>query len=70
MNALLLKALAAKILPDEEDWLTPMLNQSGENRRVGRISLYGDDMMRTLLYEAVQVMLTRVQKWSWLKVSP
>ena len=24
-------------------------------------------MMRTLLYEAAQVMLTRVPKWSWLK---
>ena len=23
--------------------------------------------MRTLLYEAAQVMLTRVKKWSWLK---
>ncbi len=24
-------------------------------------------MMRALLYEAAQVMMTRVQKWSWLK---
>ena len=24
-------------------------------------------MMRHLLYEAAQVMLTRVKKWSWLK---
>jgi transposase len=47
--------------------LTPVLNQSGESRRVGRVSLCGDDMMRTLLYEAAQVMLTRVQKWSSLK---
>ncbi|MGH9808840.1 MAG: IS110 family transposase, partial [Terriglobia bacterium] len=47
--------------------LTPVLNQSGESFRVGRISLCGDDMMRHLLYEAAQVMLTRVQKWSWLK---
>jgi transposase len=47
--------------------LTPVLNQSGESHRVGRISLCGDDMMRNLLYEAAQVMLTRVQKWSWLK---
>ena len=43
------------------------MNQSGESRRIGRISLCGDDMMRHLLYEAAQVMLTRVQKWSWLK---
>lgn len=47
--------------------LTPVLNQSGESRRVGRISLCGDEAMRVLLYEAAQVMLTRVQKWSWLK---
>jgi transposase len=47
--------------------LTPVLNQSGESHRVGRISLCGDAMMRHLLYEAAQVMLTRVQKWSWLK---
>ena len=24
-------------------------------------------MMRTMLYEAAQVMLTRTTKWSWLK---
>jgi len=47
--------------------LTPMLNQSGESLRVGRVSLCGDEMMRALLYEAAQVMMTRVQKWSWLK---
>jgi transposase len=47
--------------------LTPVLNQSGESCRVGRISLCGDAMMRTLLYEAAQVLLTRVRKWSWLK---
>jgi len=47
--------------------LTPVLNQSGESLRVGRISLCGDAMMRALLYEAAQVMLTRVKKWSWLK---
>jgi transposase len=47
--------------------LTPRLNQSGESHRVGRISLCGDAMLRTLLYQAAHVMLTRVQKWSWLK---
>ena len=47
--------------------LTPVLNQSGESNRVGRVSLCGDGMMRTLLYEAAQVMLTVVKKWSWLK---
>jgi transposase len=47
--------------------LTPVLNQSGESHRVGRVSLCGDGMMRALLYEAAQVMLSRVKKWSWLK---
>lgn len=47
--------------------LTPALNQSGESQRVGRVSLCGDGMMRALLYEAAQAMLTRVQKWSWLR---
>jgi len=47
--------------------LTPRLHQSGESHRVGRVSLCGDAMLRTLLYEAAQSLLTRVQKWSWLK---
>ena len=47
--------------------LTPVLNQSGESHRIGRISLCGDAMMRALLYEAAQVMITRVKKWSSLK---
>jgi transposase len=47
--------------------LTPRLHQSGESDRVGRISRCGDAMMRTLLYEAAQSLLIRVQKWSWLK---
>jgi transposase len=47
--------------------LTPVQHQSGESHRVGRISLCGDAMLRTLLVEAAQSMLTRVIKWSWLK---
>jgi transposase len=47
--------------------LTPVLNQSGESKRIGRVSLCGDAMTRTLLYEAAQVMLTRTTKWCWLK---
>ncbi|ESX18818.1 transposase [Mesorhizobium sp. LSHC440B00] len=43
--------------------LTPVLNESGESRRIGRISLCGDRMMRTLLYEAAQILLTRVTSW-------
>ena len=47
--------------------LTPAQHQSGETSRVGRISLCGDGMMRTLLFESALTMLTRSAKWSWLK---
>lgn len=35
--------------------------------RVGHVSLRGDAVMRKLLYEAAQSMMTRVVKWCWLK---
>ncbi|WP_348527826.1 IS110 family transposase [Mesorhizobium sp.] len=44
--------------------LTPKLDESGESKRVGCISLCGDGMMRTLLYETAQTLMTRVTKWS------
>jgi len=47
--------------------LTPSKYQSGEVNRTGAISKCGDEMMRMMLYEAAQVMLTRTNKWSWLK---
>jgi transposase len=47
--------------------LTPVVNQSGESKRIGRVSATGDAMLRGLLYEAAQTLLTRVKKWSWLK---
>ncbi|GGF84207.1 IS110 family transposase [Azorhizobium oxalatiphilum] len=47
--------------------LTPRKQQSGEVDRSGRISRWGDEMMRSLLYEAAQVLLTRVKRWSSLK---
>ena len=47
--------------------LTPARDQSGESDRPGAISRCGDEMMRTTLYEAAQVMLLRSAKWSWLK---
>ena len=46
--------------------LTCAKYQSGEIDRSGRISRCGDEMMRVMLYEAVQSML-RSKKWSWLK---
>ena len=47
--------------------LAPRRFQPGETDYDGRISKCGDAMMRTALYEAAQVLLTRTQKWSWLK---
>src|ERR1700685_1347350 len=47
--------------------LTCSKYQSGEIDWSGRISRCGDAMMRVMLYEAAQVMLTRTNKWSWLK---
>jgi transposase len=47
--------------------LTCSKYQSGEIDRSGRISRCGDEMMRVMLYEAAQIMLTRTNKWSWLK---
>jgi transposase len=47
--------------------LTPSRRQSGESDHPGAISRCGDEMMRVMLYEAAQVMLTRTNKWSWLK---
>ena len=47
--------------------LTCSKYQSGEIDRTGRISRCGDEIMRTMLYEAAQSMLLRSTKWSWLK---
>jgi len=47
--------------------LTPKRFQSGEINYDGGISKCGDAMLRTMLYEAAQSMLTHSKKWSWLK---
>jgi transposase len=47
--------------------LTPRRYQSGEIDYSGRISKRGDGTMRTLLYEAANVLITRVQRFSPLK---
>jgi transposase len=46
---------------------TPRRYQSGEIDRQGRISKHGDRFLRTLLYEAANVLMTRVKRWSPLK---
>jgi len=47
--------------------LTPRKYASGETDRTGHVSKCGDRMVRSLLCEAANVLLTRVRKWSWLK---
>jgi transposase len=47
--------------------LTPTKYQSGETDVTGGISKVGDAMVRTALYEAANVMLTRAGKFSALK---
>jgi len=47
--------------------LTTRRYASGETDRTGRISKCGDSMLRSYLFEAANVLLTRVAKWSALK---
>ena len=47
--------------------LTTRRYASGETDRTGRISKCGDGMLRSYLYEAANVLLTRVARWSTLK---
>ncbi len=47
--------------------LTPRKYQSGETERTGRITKGGDAMVRSMLFEAANAMLTRVARFSSLK---
>jgi transposase len=47
--------------------LTPRRHQSGEVDYDGGISKSGDTMLRTMLYEAAQILMTQSRHWSWLK---
>jgi transposase len=47
--------------------LTPRKYASGEVDRTGSISKCGDKLTRTLLFEAANALMTRVQRWSSLK---
>src|SRR6516165_4513963 len=47
--------------------LTSRRHASGETDWTGRISKCGDAMLRSYLFEAAGVLLTRVPKWSALK---
>jgi len=47
--------------------LTPRIYASGEMEQIGRIAKCGDGMVRWLLYEAANVMMTRCKTDNWLK---
>jgi transposase len=47
--------------------LTPRRNQSGETDTNGKISRWGDRLLRSYLFEAATVLLYRTKKWSSLK---
>ncbi len=47
--------------------LTPRRNQSGETDIGGKISRWGDRLLRTCLFEAATVLLYRTKKWSSFK---
>ena len=47
--------------------MTASKYQSGEVDRTGRISKVGDAMVRTALFEAANVMLSRATRFSTLK---
>ena len=47
--------------------LTPRRKQSGEQDFNGRISKWGDRLLRSYLFEAASVLLHRTQRWSALK---
>ena len=44
--------------------LTPRRKQSGETDITGKISRWGDRLLRTYLFEAASVLMHRTKKWS------
>ncbi|GEP61005.1 transposase [Reyranella soli] len=47
--------------------LTPWKYASGKIDSTGQVSKCGDTIVRSLLFEAANALLTRVQSWNWLK---
>jgi transposase len=47
--------------------MTPRRHQSGQTDVTGRVSRWGDRLLRTYLFEAATVLLHRVKRWSPLK---
>lgn len=47
--------------------LTPRIEQSGERERCGAITKAGDRLLRSLLFEAANALLTRTRRWCALK---
>ncbi len=65
------RSAASNALPEQSWTRSNKLRVTATTRAVLRaldyVSLRGDAMMRKLLYEAAQAMMTRVVKWCWLK---
>ncbi|MCB1377895.1 MAG: transposase, partial [Alphaproteobacteria bacterium] len=47
--------------------LTPRRKQSGQTDTNGRVSRWGDRLLRTYLFEAASVLLHRTKRWCALK---
>jgi len=47
--------------------LTPRIDKSGEIERCGSITKAGDKLLRSLLFEAANALLTRTRSWCALK---
>lgn len=47
--------------------LTPRIDESGESSRHGAITKAGDGLLRSLLFEAANALLTRTRRWCALK---
>jgi transposase len=47
--------------------LTPRRKQSGQLDVIGRVSKWGDRLLRTYLFEAASVVIHRTKRWSALK---
>jgi transposase len=47
--------------------LTPRIDQSGERATIGAITKAGDKLLRALLFEAANALLTRTRSWCALK---
>src|SRR5262249_21672564 len=52
---------------NRDDRSTQPAPRGNRNRGLAGVSKCGDALLRTMLYEAAQVLLVHSRKWSWLK---